>query len=134
MTRGGGRAPLKLYDGRAPLQLEGAPPRPFGPDEAPREEQAAPTRVRSLIGPLPQPGALPEIRQFLRDQRQAAYIVESMNVNNFIDDLIRWETPGPYVASDRKDRNTTFSGEASGGGSGSGSGKRASYSAGHIQS
>ena len=98
------------------MMLEGGLRRPFGPEE----EQRAPKRVRSLVGPLP--GALPDIRQFLRDQRQTAMNVENMRG-------LVLDAPVAYKDPDRRGKKAAISGEASG----SGSGRRAGYSAGHVQ-
>ena len=105
------------------MMLEGGLRRPFGPEEA----QRAPKRVRSLVGPLPR--ALPDIRLFLRDQRQTQMNLFDMSAITLDDYPAIWATPVPYKDPDRKGKKAAISGEASG----SGSGKRAGYSAGHVQ-
>ena len=60
------------------------------------------------------PGALPDIRQFLRDQRQTQMNLFDMSAITLDDYPEIWATPVAYKDPDSRGKKVAISGEASG--------------------
>jgi uncharacterized membrane protein YgcG len=108
--------------------------------------------VRSLIGPLPAAMPLPDVHQFLGNQRQREIQIWDFMANEqeeMSSDPRNWDRPAVHMSETDRKKKQAVSGEASGSGSGSGSrsgygrlggsgrragsGRRVGYSAEHKQ-